>query len=263
MTLVNAETGEVVSELTPDEARDLTERIRDGLTLTWQLVVEAHDRRAWKALGYSSFRAWVQGELNISRGHAYRMLDHGRVMQALAEHVGVSPNGDIPEGVTRGVDPGEAVEQAAAAVDSLPAGATPEAKDAAVRDARGNLSKAMADRQRAEREKAAAQSHKSVAPTPAGKEGEGTASRPEPSEPGDAEQINDAFAKHADPALVYRANFTKGLGKAHDVVSFDIEKAVATAGESLDGHRQLVESIHAWCDDYLKAARTSHIRRVK
>ena len=254
MTLVNAETGEVVSELTPDEARDLTERIRDGLTLTWQLVVEAHDRRAWKALGYASFRSWVEGELNISRGHAYRMLDHGRVMQALAEHAGVSPMGDIPERLTRGLDADEAVGAAMGAVGRLPETATDDEKADAVINAMDGLRKAMTERQRQERET-------TTAPTTAGEEGPGTASRPEPSEPA-PEPVD--VERHADPRLTVRANFSRDIAKAGVLRMVDIDKAVASADpDDLAGFRQSVQSIRDWCDRFLEASNTTHLRRVK
>lgn len=64
MTLVNADTGELVAELTPDEARSLTDRIRTSLQDVQALVIEAHQREAWRALGYNSWQDYVSGEFD-------------------------------------------------------------------------------------------------------------------------------------------------------------------------------------------------------
>lgn len=93
MTLVNAETGEVVVLLTPEAARKLTEEIkRDAHALSDKLV-QAYDGRAWSALGYSSWREYAQVEFDMSQSQAYRLLDMSRVMRALES---VSPMGEKP-----------------------------------------------------------------------------------------------------------------------------------------------------------------------
>lgn len=255
MTLVDADTGEIIAECSPEEARELTERIRDGLTLTWQLVVEAHDRRAWKAMGYPSFRRWVEGELNMSRGHAYRLLDHGRVMQALAEHAGVSPTGDIPERLTRGIPAEDAVAAAREATESLPEDAGDDEKADAVIDAMDKLRKAMTSRQQP------SPSPKPLPQTDRGSE-DRTTSGPQVG-PSEADAINAGFERHVDPAADYRVHVTTRLNQALNLKQLDIEKAVATAGDSAEGHRLTVESIREWCDQYLAAARPAQLRRVK
>lgn len=90
MTLVDADTGEIIAPLTPDEARTLTDRIREHVAQAWELLTEAHDRMAFKALGYSSFAEYVTGEFDMSRRHAYRLLDQGRVIRELERAAGVT-----------------------------------------------------------------------------------------------------------------------------------------------------------------------------
>jgi hypothetical protein len=69
--------------LTMEEARDLTEHIRSAVDVVWVLVARAHAGRAWEALGYTSFAAYVGEEFNISRSRAYQLLDQAKVVQAI------------------------------------------------------------------------------------------------------------------------------------------------------------------------------------
>lgn len=78
------------------EAEALTERINHAASALWRLLYEAYEREAWKALGYGSWRAYATAELQISKSHAYRLLDQGRVITAIAEAAGepISPHGE-------------------------------------------------------------------------------------------------------------------------------------------------------------------------
>lgn len=71
------------TSLESGEARTLTERIRQRLGNLSLLLLQAHDRRAWAALGYQSWEKYVQDELGLSRSRSYELLQHGRVMTAL------------------------------------------------------------------------------------------------------------------------------------------------------------------------------------
>lgn len=122
-------------DLTADEAVALTERIRQAIEHTWQLLAEAHARKAYAALGYGTFGDYVGEEFGWSRQHAYKILDQAQVIQALEEATGVSHacdisvraaqdiKGDLPgiidavaEEVAEGVEPGEAVKRVVARV---------------------------------------------------------------------------------------------------------------------------------------------------
>jgi hypothetical protein len=75
-----------VAECSPEEARALTEQIRSATDALWQLLAEAHERRAWSALKYSSFAAYVSGEFpGMSRQRAYQLIDQATVIAALNE----------------------------------------------------------------------------------------------------------------------------------------------------------------------------------
>lgn len=67
MTLVNAETGEVLSEITADDARTLTDQIKVTVDGAWMLIQQAWQTRAWAALGYSSWDDYMTREFGTSR----------------------------------------------------------------------------------------------------------------------------------------------------------------------------------------------------
>lgn len=94
MSLVDTTTGEVVSLLDEREARDLTDRIKGHAETLWALLLEAHDRQAWKALGYSSWREYATTEFDMSQSTAYEILTQGRVIREIETASGIS---GVPE----------------------------------------------------------------------------------------------------------------------------------------------------------------------
>ncbi len=91
-------------DLSVNEAVALTHRIRLAVDKVWALLLEAHDRKAWKALKYPTWEAYIKAEFQIGRAHAYRLLDQGRVISAIEEATGnLSPVGDISERDARDV----------------------------------------------------------------------------------------------------------------------------------------------------------------
>lgn len=74
--------------LTEDEAKEITLRIRQQVSDLWQLVTEAHDRKAWKALGYPSWRRYVELELRMSESRSYQLIDAGHVIRVAEQIIG-------------------------------------------------------------------------------------------------------------------------------------------------------------------------------
>ena len=64
-------------------ARSLTARIREATREVCLLLLQAHQQRAWRALGYESWSAYVHEELGMSRSRSYELLDHARVIRTL------------------------------------------------------------------------------------------------------------------------------------------------------------------------------------
>ena len=83
------------SDTSMDEirARELTHLIKSAAENAGRLcslLLEAHDRRAWSVLGYSSWEGYVRTEFQLSRTRSYELLDHGRVIRAIEAATGVS-----------------------------------------------------------------------------------------------------------------------------------------------------------------------------
>jgi len=75
-------------------ARSLTARIRQSTRELCLLLLEAHQLRAWRALGYESWSAYVDEELGMSRSRSYELLDHARVVRTLQAAAGTT---EVPE----------------------------------------------------------------------------------------------------------------------------------------------------------------------
>lgn len=77
-----------VGPMTRAEARTVTDRINTTAGQLCDLLVEAHERGAWRALGYATWGEYVGAEIRVTRQRSYQLLDQGRVMAALREAVG-------------------------------------------------------------------------------------------------------------------------------------------------------------------------------
>lgn len=64
--------------LSAEDARELTDRIRRMVGLLWELVTEAHERKAHKALGYATWKDYVAAEFQMSESRSYQLLDQAR-----------------------------------------------------------------------------------------------------------------------------------------------------------------------------------------
>lgn len=102
--LVDTAAGEIIRPLDATGARVLTDRIRRRAEDLWADLVEAHDRRAWQALGYSSWREYAQTEFGMSQSRAYQLLDAGRVQAALTEAAS-STSVELTEAAARDIKP--------------------------------------------------------------------------------------------------------------------------------------------------------------
>ncbi len=77
--------GAPTDELTVEEARVLTRRIREESQHLSLLLAEAHKRKAWRALGYRSWGAYIRNEFGISRSRSYELLVHAEVASSLKD----------------------------------------------------------------------------------------------------------------------------------------------------------------------------------
>jgi hypothetical protein len=68
-------------------AREITERIKTTANLMYLLVKRAHAGKAYKALGYSSFKKYIEQEFEFSSVYAYRLLNQANFIEAIEEKV--------------------------------------------------------------------------------------------------------------------------------------------------------------------------------
>lgn len=95
---VDTVTGEIVTDdLTADQARTLTNDIKSSAERVYSLLLTAHERKAWAALGYHTWESYVRTEFDMSRGRSYQVLDQARVIKAIGDAAGVSTSVDITE----------------------------------------------------------------------------------------------------------------------------------------------------------------------
>lgn len=78
-------------EMTKSCARDLTDRIKAGVTDVAELLHRAHEGRAWVALGYPSWKDYCAVEFQISKPRAYQLLDFVEIKREIEESTTVDP----------------------------------------------------------------------------------------------------------------------------------------------------------------------------
>jgi len=114
------------------EAIALTDRIRESVERTWELIAEAHEHRVWELLGYASWDTYVKAEFDISRGQGYRLLNRARVIKELSDAAGVPVEVTGREAERIKGDLPSAVSEISQAVTSIPKGERPAAVQAVV-----------------------------------------------------------------------------------------------------------------------------------
>jgi len=72
-------------EMTESCARDLTDRINTASKDLAGMLQRARDEKAWAALGYETWKAYVAAEIKLSKSRVYQLLDYEEMRQDLAE----------------------------------------------------------------------------------------------------------------------------------------------------------------------------------
>ncbi|MBC3193836.1 hypothetical protein H7X46_22500 [Pseudonocardia sp. C8] len=101
------------AEATPEQARQLTDRIKITVEGAWELIRQAHVSRAWAALGYLSWDEYCDREFGTSRLKLPReerrevvasMREHGMSVRAIASATGQG-YGTVQRDVSASGDP--------------------------------------------------------------------------------------------------------------------------------------------------------------
>ncbi len=96
-----------------DYAHKVTEQIKDATEKLWtatqelgDLLHQMRDEELWRHLGYSSWKAYVDGEFDFGERRSYQLLKYDRVMKVLQERTAVQSGEEIhiSEAESRGVD---------------------------------------------------------------------------------------------------------------------------------------------------------------
>ena len=113
--------------LNESEALTLTERIKRGLDDLWRDLYEAHERQAWKAMGYESWKAYCEGALKFSADYGHKQIAHARFMLAIEEALGNTTVLSPPERVTREIPREDIPDVVESVRERVEAGEEPEA----------------------------------------------------------------------------------------------------------------------------------------
>lgn len=110
-------------DFTKAEAEALTSSIRAYAKVTCFKLADAHQGRAYLAMGYDSFEEYCATELDISRSRGYQLLRHAAGLRDLADAAGIDPvstNVHITEGATRAIDTSAVAAEVAERVAAEP-----------------------------------------------------------------------------------------------------------------------------------------------
>jgi hypothetical protein len=110
--------------LEEEEAREITERIKSTTNILYLLIKRAHAGKAWKALGYSSFEAYVREEFSYSRSYAYKLLNQANVIEAIEAVAPVGTEVYVGELTARGLK--KSLPELVDAIEDRTADASPE-----------------------------------------------------------------------------------------------------------------------------------------
>jgi len=74
-------------EMTESCARDLTNRIKHAGEDLSDMLWRAHQGKAWKALGYDSWKQYCETEFRMSKQHSYRLLDFVEIRNVIGHQL--------------------------------------------------------------------------------------------------------------------------------------------------------------------------------
>ena len=86
---------EAPPEMTATCARDLTNRIKTAAEDLAELLFSAHQGKAWKALGYGSWKEYCATEFQMSKQRSYQLLHFVEIKNSLAKsQPGLTPTSE-------------------------------------------------------------------------------------------------------------------------------------------------------------------------
>lgn len=77
-----------VTLMSESEARELTNSIQSTAIATCVLLQRAHDRQAYRSLGYKTWTEYIDKEFKFSRARSYQLLSQGNIINEISEASG-------------------------------------------------------------------------------------------------------------------------------------------------------------------------------
>lgn len=90
-------------DMSEQQAREITEAIRSAATATYILLAQAHEGKAFKALGYSTWADYVKEEFEISPQRSYQLLDLSRAINLIEDSAPEGTNVKLTEAQARDI----------------------------------------------------------------------------------------------------------------------------------------------------------------
>lgn len=91
-------------QLSFDEAKALTERIKDAVQNLWELLEEAKAKEVWRTLGCKNWKDYVTNKLGMSEQRSYQLLDKGKVIRGIEEAADSNVFESLPDVTQRQVN---------------------------------------------------------------------------------------------------------------------------------------------------------------
>lgn len=122
-------------------ARALTEQLRASPRNAWLLLAEAHEGRAWIALGHPSWESWVRFEVGISRSRSYELLDQATVIRAVQAAAGIAEGFELSAYAASQLKPclDRVCDEIRRRTAMLPSHLVPREVDEVIREARATV----------------------------------------------------------------------------------------------------------------------------
>lgn len=102
---MNAKLSAEKIDLTPAEARRITDGIKRSLNALPVLIHKAMTGKAYKALGYASVAEWSREEFGLSKARIYQLLSWQTSLIALRERFNLPEEWEMPEEKMRHLNP--------------------------------------------------------------------------------------------------------------------------------------------------------------
>lgn len=80
--------------LSRDEARSLTDEVKQDAERLWRKLVELYEGKAHEVLGYGSWHAYCAAEFGFGKSRSYELKDAGAVVEILGSEISELPGND-------------------------------------------------------------------------------------------------------------------------------------------------------------------------